>query len=327
MSASDSSASKAEAEFVKHELSTLQQELQAVSHHRNVLRETVDQLEKQLRSKVDSWVESHFAHDTSGISGNLHHHPHQQLGGNEDSPGSTSARVKDSGNNTRRLNANEDDEHSRKQVLRFRARAMAMEELASIYRGGVLALYADGASYGAAQYGWQQHSDSRDGLGVGWIEREIASIKKSYEEEIRLLDAEVNELRAKLRQSVSYVGELSKRFEENMKSFYRTNRTQGSEGLLLQYEHVSLALEKSELETQELSHELAHERQEGRRRHVSLVEDLVKALQARDAALSAVKRLELLCIDAGMQHISIYEVRLNVLWCLCVSVFRFWLNH
>jgi hypothetical protein len=302
LSAGDSSGHKVEVEQLRQDLAAIRKELQAVSHHRNVLRETVDQLEKRLRSKADSLAEAHFHNADSNRD------LHLQFSGVDDSPGSTMSREKVDNAQTRRLNAHEDEEHVRKQVLRFRARALAMEDLVSIYRAGVIALYSDGASYSAAQFGWQHGNDLNDGLGVGWIEREIGNVKRSYEEEIRLLDGEVAELRAKLRQSVSYISELRKRFEENMKTFYRTNRSQGSDGLLLQYEHVSLSLERAELEAQELAHELAQERLEGKRRHSVLVDDLVKALQARDAALSAVKRLELSCIDAGLQHVSIYEV-------------------
>ena len=69
-----------------------------------------------------------------------------------------------------------------------------------------------------------------------------------------------------------------------------------------------MSLEKAEIEILDMSHELAVERQEGKRRHTSLVDDLVKALQARDAALSAVKRLEVSCVEAGLQNVAIYEV-------------------
>lgn len=47
------------------------------------------------------------------------------------------------------------------------------------------------------------------------------AVKHSYEDEVRLLDAEVAELRAKQRQANSYIMELRKRFEENMRSIYR----------------------------------------------------------------------------------------------------------
>ena len=56
---------------------------------------------------------------------------------------------------------------------------------------------------------------------VGWIERELAAVKRSYEEEVRVLDTEVSELRAKLRQAVSYSSELRRRYEDSMKSIFR----------------------------------------------------------------------------------------------------------
>lgn len=49
----------------------------------------------------------------------------------------------------------------------------------------------------------------------------MTAVKHSYEDEVRILDSEVAELRAKLRQSNSYIQELRRRFEESMRSIYR----------------------------------------------------------------------------------------------------------
>jgi FtsZ-binding cell division protein ZapB len=49
----------------------------------------------------------------------------------------------------------------------------------------------------------------------------MTAVKHSYEDEVRLLDTEVAELRAKQRQSTSYIQELQKRFEETVRSVYR----------------------------------------------------------------------------------------------------------
>ena len=115
-----------------------------------------------------------------------------------------------------------------------------MDDLVAVYRAGLVALYHDGSSYGAAQFGTDQQKDkgsdkqnprgntsmtqpsttanaSRSagggggGVGGGWIEREIASIKHSYEEEMKLLESETSELRGKLRQSDKYISELRRR--------------------------------------------------------------------------------------------------------------------
>ena len=127
-----------------------------------------------------------------------------------------------------------------------------MDDLVAVYRAGLVALYADGTSYGAAQFG-ETHKDKGLGQGLGqqkprnntsmtqpsttttaananitttataaavrlaggggggWIEREIAAIKHSYEEEMKLLESETNELRGKLRQSDKYISELRRR--------------------------------------------------------------------------------------------------------------------
>ena len=88
-----------------------------------------------------------------------------------------------------------------------------MEELVSSYRTGVIALYSDGSSYGAAQYAQNYEKKNVRGSNnsvngtnpmhnksvmnnsknygngsSGWIEREIMNIKNSYVEEMKLLE-------------------------------------------------------------------------------------------------------------------------------------------
>jgi hypothetical protein len=226
-----------------------------------VLRDTVDQLDREVREKVDMLSEAQtlargqaHAHwqgqgqgqgqrsalDVSGLDDSFNASyngggggggassyagrssaPHKQQQYAESGAGPTAASAADGA----------DLEALQRQVLRYKARAAAMDQLASMYRTSVLALYADGASYGAAQFGWQPHgvpvefqANKGNGLhliGVGWIEREMNAVKHSYEDEVRLLDAEVGELRSKLRESSSYIVELRKRFEENMRAIYR----------------------------------------------------------------------------------------------------------
>lgn len=80
--------------------------------------------------------------------------------------------------------------------------------------------------------------------------------------------------------------------------------------MLQQYEQVREALEKSQDEVNILQQDLTHERMQGRRKHLRLIDDLTKALQTRDAALAALKRLEKYCIDHGLdvKGMTIYEV-------------------
>jgi len=146
------------------------------------------------------------------------------------------------------------------------------------------------------------------GYGHGWIEKEMADVKRSYEEEINLLEAETGELRSKLRQSGSYIAVMSKRFEDNMKAMYRpAGRGQASEGLALQFEQMSTSLENAHTEVQKLDKELSTEKTLSRRRHGLLVDDLTKALQGRDSALAALRRLEAFCRERGIEHNLVHE--------------------
>lgn len=56
----------------------------------------------------------------------------------------------------------------------------------------------------------------------------------------------------------------------------------------------------------ELNDQLEAERHLGRKRHSSIIDDLTRALQARDAALNAIKKLDIRSSD------NIFEVRFNL---------------
>jgi Skp family chaperone for outer membrane proteins len=172
---------------LKNEFQKYSRELAAVEHHRAVLKNTVEQMEKQLKQSIDSSYPVEY--------------------------------------NKR----GDDVDHLRKQIMRYQAKSTALEELCNTYRTSVLAMYADGASYGAAQFGWQPYGTDDPSLtanqvhviGVAWIEREVNAIKHSYENEIRVLESEIDELRAKLNQSNFYNMELRKHFEDNIRAIHR----------------------------------------------------------------------------------------------------------
>lgn len=206
---------------MKSEHSDLMHELHAVNHHRTVLRDTLDQLDREVKAKGAALTELQLLHSpVEGLSAAT-------------TTAATAAKAQ--------VVSYEGDDELRRRAMRYKARSEAMDELATIYRSSVLALYPDGASYGAAQYGWQSMPVAMKGtttgsgggssgtmamtmpavIGVGWIEREVNVVKHSYEAEIKLLDAEVGEVRNKLRQANLYTAELRRRFEENMRSIYR----------------------------------------------------------------------------------------------------------
>ena len=123
---------RSELEKYRVENTELVQEMNAINHHRTVLRDTLDQLDREVREKVDLLADQQATRQLH-TSGRLH-------------LDETVAGV-----------LGDVEEGLHRQVLRYKARAKAFDELATVYRTSVLALYADGASYGAAQFGWQPH--------------------------------------------------------------------------------------------------------------------------------------------------------------------------
>lgn len=77
------------------------------------------------------------------------------------------------------------------------------------------------------------------------------------------------------------------------------------------FEQTQQELEAMHGEMTSLQKDLVNERAHGRSRHGHLVETLTAALQARDAALGALKRLEGYCAERGVEinGLAVYEVR------------------
>ncbi len=128
---------RSELDKYRTENTELVQELSAVNHHRTVLRDTLDQLDREVRERVDL---------LSDLQASTRRHQSSPAGKGHPGLDETALGV-----------MGDVEEGLHRQVLRYKARAKAFEELSTIYRTSVLALYADGASYGAAQFGWQPH--------------------------------------------------------------------------------------------------------------------------------------------------------------------------
>ncbi|KAJ1430249.1 hypothetical protein B484DRAFT_448977, partial [Ochromonadaceae sp. CCMP2298] len=217
----------------------------------------------------------------------------------------------------------------RRQALRYRARAAAFQDLCEVYRAGVLALYPDGTSYSSAQHAHthpnthpntqqppthtpiktQPHSSTPTHAhahpaqaSVGWIQREIGAVRQSFEEEVRALDVEAGELRAKLRQSQSYILELRRRFEENVRALYRSGKGHAvSESTALnQLQQLRHGLEEAHTQLAAASQEAERERLRSRGRHSTLVASLGAALEAKDRATGALGRVQRLCEERGV---------------------------
>jgi hypothetical protein len=263
--------------------------LASVAHHRQSLRDAVEQLERMAKSNADALADADLT-----LESRL-----QERSAYEATRGGRMIAV--GGDDL----AGVPDDHQHRQLVRLRAKCACLEEIAAVYRTGLLALYADGFSYGSAQFHnviyhekgkHQRERHLHPGLAHlvhnGWFERELDLVRKSFEDEIRLLDSEVIELRGKLKQSTSYVSELRKRFEDNMKILYRSGNDKISEGLLSQVSQLTASLHRSEDENRTLMAELESERTLSKRRHSTLVDELARSISSCDAAASIIRRLE-----------------------------------
>lgn len=194
-------------------------------------------------------------------------------------------------------------------VARYQARARAMEELAGIYRQSLHALSPEGPPSRLLAY--QQMEDNASGLypkmAVNWIEKEINTVRDSYNEEIRCLDAQVVDLYSKLKEHQAYEAEMRKQLDDISKSFYRMAKESAPPEL----NQLRRELERAVGEVSGLQEDLVKERKGARARHVKLVEDLTRSLEAREVALLALKKLEKHCKERGFEiaNYALFEVR------------------
>eukprot|EP01041_Mallomonas_annulata_P002275 gene2275-4425_t len=304
-----------EIEHLRKEITTLRQEVRAVSHHRSVLREAIDQMEAQLKRRAETYNTNTNNTNTELTLGlrSSSPLPMSMRGGSGGGGGGGGGmfglepkqQLDESMTSGRAPDINSDDDILRKQVARFRARSSAMETLVGIYRSGIIALYPDGSSYGLAQFENLERSET--GLNTGWAESEVNAIRRSFEEETQLLESEVEELRGRLKQGASYISELRKRLEESLRANYKSSKGQISEALNRQLEHLASSLDQSQTETRRLSNDLATERTMARKRHMSLIDEISRATQTRDLTLAALHKLEAKCREMGIDYTSTYQ--------------------
>lgn len=238
------------------------QELRAVEHHRGVLRDTVTRLEAQLKLTADSAVHS-FTAVLEGIAAS--------------------------------------DESAVRQAARYHARCTAYEEVASMYRSAIQALYADGTGYSTAQFEALQSptvDPDTAAKAQGWMELEVSAVRRSYEAELRLADSECADLRGRLRQTESFSAELSRRFEETLQAQYSGKQSKSSPSEARQFLESAMSSQVEQIT--ELRKALAEEKERCRRRHRHIVDALTRASHDKDNALARSNYFELACEQAGV---------------------------
>ena len=267
---------KMEMSVLSREKSSLRLELKAANHHREVLRDGIEQLEKQLKTTVDALAEAKVQ---------SHHHPSKGGAGKEEM------------------------DSLRRQNVRYKVRAVALDEVVTTYRRAILSLQHYSSSDEKEGRNSQSQSSSQ-------LSHEMTVLKRCYEEEVSLLEAEVNELYGKLSQAEVYSQEIKRQFEENLKAstikclsnfyfrfvhyiifyllFCRSGRGVSSSGeaVTLQLEQARGQLNNAVARVKELEAEAASERRRSRKRTNSLSEELQKAMRVREVALDSFRRLE-----------------------------------
>ncbi len=197
---------------------------------------------------------------------------------------------------------------------RLRAKINAMEDLITTYRNSILSFTRNVAvttkhenisifNNSTTDF---VDSDNLDLDGGYIIEHEIASMKRTYQEEVALLEEEIINLKTKLNSNNNYVNEVRSRFEENIKQLYVPGKNMVIDTLTKELSDLNIALEAAEKTIQQLHNQIALEREAARRKHDSYMDHLFKVINTRDSAISTIKQLEKLMHQSGMEHKAEY---------------------
>lgn len=209
------------------ERASLQGEVEAVSHHRQVLRDTCDKLEKQIKAAADAQGQTQTQGQGQGQSAL------ERRRGGAGSPGHDGRE--------------HDVDALRRSASRYRSRAAAFEALSQHYKQGLMALYPSGAAYGQAQFAalGAQHGQGE------WFEREVAAVQRAGEAETHALESEVADLWGRLRQAQTFSSELSRRFEDTLQAQFRSLQGHTAEDMRRQLDFLSAAQQRGERELAE----------------------------------------------------------------------------
>lgn len=258
------------------EAMVVQQELRAVSHHRDTLRATVARLEEKIK-----------------------------LLSSASATATTSKLVQDD------LNSPLGEE---RYEARLRARLDAAEGVLDVYRKGIIALYTNSSSYSYAQYaaaiskgyGSTAMLDESVGASVGswqgWGSRELSLLRTSFEAELKVLESEVIELRGKVRQSNAFSAELSKRFQTVLSQSFAgstgdMDRDSSKSSLIEMTRHLEGSVGDALEEAAKLRTTLHDEKEQTRRRHRQLMDVLHGTVSEKEALEAALKALEVSGVD------------------------------
>jgi chromosome segregation ATPase len=252
------------------ELVTAQQELRALSHHRDALSSTLEKMEDKIKLLSSSASAAAAAAAAHGIQ--------QQHSG---------------------------DGHPQQREARLRSRLDALEGLLGVYKNGIKGLYGSSSAYAYAQYaasrsgyGFAEAEDPLQGgpLGSwsGWGRLELGTLKSSFDAEIKAVDSEVIELRGKVRQSQAFSSELSKRFQGLLsESYARSGGAHQDEGRSETLLHLEGSMSEALEEAAKLRTALHDEKEQARRRHRQLIDVLNGTVAEKEALEAALKALEL----------------------------------
>ena len=217
-------ALEAEAAQLRGERASLQGQLEAVSHHRQVLLDTCDKLERQIKAAADA------------------------QGQGQDKVQTTAERRRGGGAGSPSQDGREHDiDALRRSASRYRSRATAFEALSQHYKQGLMALYPSGAAYGQAHFACL---DAKQGQAE-WFEREVAAVQRAGEAETHALEGEVADLWGRLRQAQSFSSELSRRFEDTLQAQFRSLQGHTAEDMRRQLDFLSAAQQRAERELAE----------------------------------------------------------------------------
>lgn len=181
------------------DLNHLRNDLDNLSTERMVLQKTILELEGMLKQVQQQLFQKYASEDNEG------------------------------NRNSTVLNMNPNNDnvvmtHGDKYLLRSQRKFNILENVLTIYRKGLYHIATSVVKKQTTNNAINSNvlSSSANDINISnWIHKDVELIRSVYEEEIRILESEGDELYQQLNQGESYRKELRSRLEETMRSMYR----------------------------------------------------------------------------------------------------------
>lgn len=151
------------------------------------------------------------------------------------------------------------------------------------------------------------------GLLLDSVDSIVNSLRRCYDEELRVLSSKLNTVFTQYRDAKVYGTEMNRQMEDQVKALFRSGRHSVSEFMLKEKEKLRLEVERVQQDLLDTEQKLVDDQDRARTKMAKIAQDVVNLVKNRDDALSALLNIENFCHAQrfSLGALAVYEVLLD----------------